>query len=134
MTKMPSLLRGLALAVAMAAAIVTSVAAHARVDVIAVDSALTDSNGLATATFKIQIANHEEAAMTSVRAVFAGGIEVSMNDVAADATVTSGAQKFVFASADLPATKNVPVNITVKYFTDGVEQSLPAMLTIRRAE
>jgi hypothetical protein len=134
MTKMPSVLRGLALAAAMVIALAGSIAAHARVDVLAVESQLTESNGLATATFKIQISNHEEAAMTSVRAVFAGGIEVSMNDVAADATVTSGTQKFVFASADLPATKNVPVNITVKYFTDGVEQSIPALLTIRRAE
>jgi hypothetical protein len=134
MTKMPSVLRGLALAIALAAGVVGPIAAHARIDVIAVESQLTDSNGLATATFKIQISNHEETAMTSVRAVFAGDIEVSMNDVAGDATVTSGGQKLVFASADLPATKNVPVNVTVKYFTDGVEQSMPALLTIRRAE
>ena len=133
MTKMPSVLRGLALAAAMVTALVGSTSARARVDVIAVDTQLTDSNGLATATFKIQISNHEETAMTSVRAVI-GDIEVSMNDVAADAVITSGAQKFVFASADLPATKNVPVNMTVKYFTNGVEQSIPALLTIRRAE
>ncbi len=134
MSKVPAVLKGLTLVVAMVVALAGSVVAHARVDVLAVDSELTESNGLATAKFKIQVSNHEETSMTSVRAVFDGGIEVAMSDVAADATVTSGAQKFVFNAADLMATKNVPVTITVKYMTDGVEQSIAALLVLRRAE
>jgi hypothetical protein len=134
MTKMTAVLKGVAVAFAMAIALGVSVAADARVDVLAVDSQVTEANGLATATFKIQVANHEEAAMTSVRAVFAGGIEVALSDVAADATVTSAGQKLTFIAADLPATKNVPVSVTVKYLTNGAEQSLTALLTLRRAE
>ena len=134
MTKMPAVFKGLTLAIAMVGAIATSVLAHARVDVLAVDSELTESSGVATAKFKIQVSNHEEAAMTSVRAVFAGGIEVAIADVAANATVTSAAQKFTFDAADLAPTKNVPVNITLKYVADGDEQSMPALIVLRRAE
>jgi hypothetical protein len=119
----------------MALAVATaSPSARARISVMAVDSEVTVSDSLATAKFKIQVTNQDETAMTSVHAVFAGGFEVAMSDVAAGATVTSASQKLVFNAADLVASKNVPVPVTLKYVTDGVEQSASAVLVLRRAE
>ncbi len=134
MTKMPAVLKGLTLAIAMTLGLASSVAARAGVDVAAVNSAITVTNDLATAKFKIQVSNHEDATITSVRVVFAGGIEVALSDVAADTSATSGGQELTFKAADLPATKNVPVAVTVKFFVNGVEQSASAVLVLRRAE
>lgn len=123
----------LAILVAIAG-VAASPSAQTRVEVSAVGSEITEQGSIATAKFKIQVTNHEETAITAVRAVFEGGIEVAIGDVAADATVTSAAQKFLFNTADLMATKNVPVHITVNFTVDGTEQSMPALLVLRRAE
>ena len=134
MTKLPAVVKGFALAFAMVVAIAGSVAAHARIDVLAVDSEVTESNGLATAKFKVQVSNHEETVMTSVRIVFEGGIEVAMSDVAADATVTTGGQKFMFDITNMPPTRSFPVPVTVKFSINGVESETTAILAMKRAE
>jgi hypothetical protein len=134
MTKMPVAPKVLALAVAMVVSVAGAISAHSRVEVLAVDSNVTESNGVATATFKLLVTNQEESAITSVRAVFAGGFEVSIGDIAAGKTATSAGQKLVFNAADLAPTKNVPVTVTLKYTTDAGEQTASALLTLRRAE
>jgi hypothetical protein len=134
MTKMPAVLKMLALTAATVLAFTASSSARSLVEVRAVDSELTEANGLATAKFKIQVENKDEAPMVAARVVFPGGIEVVIGDVAAGATAVTGPQKFVFAAADLPATQNVPLTVTLKYTAGEAATEVSALLTFKRAE
>lgn len=134
MTKVQAGLRGLWLAFAVVVALVASASAHAGVAANAVGSQLTEANGVATATFKIQVENSDQADITNARVVFAGGIEVAVGDVAAGATVVSAQQKFVFDASTLMPTKHVPVPVTLKYLAGGVETEVSAFIVLDRAE
>jgi hypothetical protein len=116
------------------AALVASPAPHARVAVTAVDSQVTEQGAIATATFKIQIVNQEDAELTGLRVAFDGGIEVVVGDVAAESTLVSGGQKFVFDTTDMLPTKSFPVPVTVKFSLNGVATEMKAILAMKRAE
>lgn len=65
---------------------------------------------------------------------FPGGIEVVIGDVAAGATVVTAPQKFMFSAEDLPATKHVPVTVTLKYTSGEAAVEVSAHLILNRAE
>lgn len=133
MTKMCRIIAGLALTLALVVALAGSVSARAGVVVSAVGSALTETDGVATAKFKIQVENGDAADIANVR-VSIGDIEIAVGDVAAGATAVSSAQKFLFDAATLLPTKHVPVPVTIKYVVDGVETSVAGSLILNRAE
>lgn len=130
---MQAVLRGLALTIAMTVALAGSASARAGVVVSTVGSVLTESGGVATAKFKIQVENGDPADITNVRVTF-GDIEIAIGDVAAGTTLVSGAQKLIFDAATLLPTKHVPVPAKIKYFVDGVETVVDGSLIFNRAE
>lgn len=130
---MQALLKGLALTVAVVVALAGSASARAGVVVTTVGSVVTESAGVATARFKIQVANGDKADITNVRVVF-GEIEIAIGDAPAETTVVSGAQKLLFDSETLVQSKNIPVAAKIKYFVDGVETVVDGILIFNRAE
>jgi len=134
MTRLNSWIRAMLLTLLAVVTLVATSSAHARVAVTAVSSEVTEQGSIATATFKIQVVNQEDAALTGVRVVFEGGIEVVLGDVAAEATLTSGGQKFMFDTTNMPPTRSFPVPVTVKFAVNGVESEMTAILAMKRAE
>jgi len=114
-------------------ALVGSASARAGVAVTTVGSVLTESDGVATAKFKIQVENGDQADITNVR-VAIGDIEIAIGDVAAGTSVVSAAQKVLFDAATLMPTKHVPVVVKIKYFVDGVETVVAGSLIFNKAE
>jgi len=123
----------LALLVALASG-AAPLAARTRLAVNAVNSVVTQEGAIATAKFKIQIVNQDDVALTAMRVVFAGDIEVVIGDVAAESTVLSGGQQFMFDTTNMPPTKSFPVPVTVKFLVNGVETEMAAILAMKRAE
>ena len=134
MTRLNSKLSALALALCAVATLAASPAAYARVAVTAVDAEVTQQGTIATAKFKIQLVNQEDAMLIGTRVIFQGGIEVVLGDVAANSTFVSGGQKFVFDTSNMPPTRSFPVPVTVKFSLDGADVELKAMLAMKRAE
>ena len=93
-------------------------------------SALSVTNDVAEATFKVVVKNEEAAAMSNVWLVFDDGFEVSVGEVPAE---DSGASESVTRSFDLSQhvrSLNVPFPATLKYSVDGnaVEQQTTVVL------
>jgi len=93
-------------------------------------SALSVTNDVAEATFKVVVKNEEASAMSNVWLVFDDGFEVSVGEVPAE---DSGASESVTRSFDLSQhirSLNVPFPATLKYSIDGnaVEQQTTVVL------
>ena len=93
-------------------------------------SAITVTNDVAEATFKVVVKNEESSAMANVWLIFADGFEVSVGDVPAE---DSGASESVTRSFDLSEqikSLAVPFTATLKYSVDGnsVEQQTTVVL------
>jgi hypothetical protein len=116
------------LAAALAVALLTS--AEARTfKASAVNGAATIADGNAQVTFKIELTNDEQLAMTGVSVVFEDGSEVSLGDVEAGATVTSTEQSRTVAMGE-SASRTVVMNVTLKYALDGAATEAPWVLSV----
>lgn len=93
--------------------------ADARVTATMVTSAVSVQNGIADATFRIEIKNDEDTAMSDVFIVFADNIELAVGSVPAAGTGTSGEMTRSFDISESPS-KYTPIPVTLKYSVNGV--------------
>ncbi|HEX6164789.1 MAG TPA: hypothetical protein VFZ31_15580 [Vicinamibacterales bacterium] len=106
-----------AVAVALGASLLT--AREPRVSAAMLTSAVTIQNGIADATFKIEITNEEPTAMSDVFVVFADNMQLSVGSVPAEGSATSGEMTRSFDVSDNPS-KYTAIPVTLKYSVDGV--------------
>lgn len=109
-------------------ACLTGLSARA-VNVSAVNASATIHDGLANVSFKIEVANTADSAMTNVFAVFEDGTDVSLGDIDAGATVQSAQQSRTVDIGD-SASRSIPIKITLKYSQDGDTIETPTKLAV----
>ena len=125
-----SLIRSLALALALSGAI-TSVSAKAPVISASLNaSEVLVKNGLADTTFTIEVTNRGDVPVSDVRVVFGEGDEIAVGDVAPESSATSSSQRRVFDTSALPS-RNFPVEVTIRYSQDGADVEAAATLLLR---
>jgi protein-disulfide isomerase len=117
-----------ALLVALLAALSASAAAQ-TFKASAVEGQASIADGLARVTFKIEIANDGSSPMTNVVVVFADNTEVTLGDIAGEATVTSDTQSRTIDIAD-STSRTVVMNVTLKYAIDGENVEVPWILSV----
>ena len=105
-------------------------ASEPRITATLVASAVAVQNGLADATFRIEVKNDEASAMSDVFVVFADNAELAVGNVPAEGSATSGEMTRTFDVSNSPS-KYVPIPVTLKYSVDGaqVETSVTVTLT-----
>lgn len=93
-------------------------------------SALTITNDIAEATFKLAVKNEQEVSLSGVFVVFEDGFEVSVGDVAAESSTESDAVTRTFDLSQHLRTLNIAIPVTLKYAADGnaVEQATSVVL------
>src|SRR5689334_11334883 len=112
MLRSPHFRLGIAIS-ALVVALFTTVAARA-VNASAVEGSATIHDGLAQVSFKIEISNTADSAMTNTFVVFEDGTEVSIGDVAGGSTVQSEQQSRTVDMGD-NASRSVSMKATLKY-------------------
>jgi hypothetical protein len=117
-----------ALLVALLAALSAPAAAQ-TFQASAVESQASIADGLARVTFKIEIANVGSSTMTNVVVVFADNTEVTVGDVASEASVTSDTQSRTIDIAE-STSRTVVMNVTLKYAIDGENVEVPWILSV----
>ena len=95
----------------------------------AVEGQASIADGLARVTFKIEIANDGSSPMTNVVVVFADNTEVTVGDVAGEATVTSDTQSRTIDIGE-STSRTVVMNVTLKYAIDGENVEVPWILSV----
>ena len=125
-----SLIRYLALAFALAGAITSVSAKAADISASLNASEVLVNNGMADATFTIEVVNRGDAPVSNVRVVFGEGDEIAVGDVVAESSVTTESQRRVIDISSLP-THNFPVNVTLKYSSGGADVEAAAVLILR---
>jgi hypothetical protein len=95
----------------------------------AVEGQASIADGLAQVSFKIAIANDGSSPMTNVVVVFADNTEVSVGDVAGEATVTSDTQSRTIEVGE-GGTRSVVMQVTLKYQVDGENIETPWILSV----
>ena len=90
-----------------------------RVTATMIASAVSVQNGLADATFRIEIKNDEESALSDLFVVFADNIELAVGAVPAEGSATSGEMTRSFDISESPS-KYTPIPVTLKYSVNGV--------------
>jgi hypothetical protein len=104
-------------------------AADARVSATLVASSVSVQNGLADATFRIEVKNDEESAMSDVFVVFADNVELAVGNVPAEGSATSGEMTRTFDISE-SASKYTPIRVTLKYSVDGAQVETPVTVTL----
>lgn len=83
----------------------------------AVDARVVVADGVATATFRIKVTNHEPAAMTNVVVVFGDESADSLGDVPPGGDVVSEPEtKFIEVTNE---SRSIPVPLTVRFSMNG---------------
>ena len=121
-------LRRGALLVALLAALSAPIAAR-TFKASAVEGQASIADGLAQVTFKIAIANDGSSPMTNVVVVFADNTEVTVGDIAGEATVTSGTQSRTIEVGE-SGSRSVVMHVTLKYSIDGENVETPWILSV----
>jgi hypothetical protein len=112
--------------------VLSSTAPHAiapRISATLVASSVSVQNGLADATFRIEVKNDEESAMSDVFVVFADNVELAVGNVPAEGTATSGEMTRSFDISE-SASKYTPIRVTLKYSVDGVQVETEVTVTL----
>ena len=125
--------RAAALLVLVIIATVAPAAARQRVSAELESSKVSVVNRVAEATFKVVIKNDEEAALEGVWLVFDDGFEVSVGDVAGEASGASESTTRTFDLSEQLDSLNIPLRATLKYSVDGapVEQAISVTLRLQ---
>jgi hypothetical protein len=120
-----------ALSVLIVVVAATPALARQRISAELEASQLSVVNGVAEATFKIIVKNDEPAAITGVFLVFDDGFEVTIGDVAGEASGASESTTRTFEVGE-QETLNVPFPARLKYSVDGtpVEQQVNIILRL----
>ena len=117
---MKKLLRRWSTVLFLSAAFVTASAARAdaqQLSLMAVDSTVVVTDGVATATFRIKFTNEDSAAMTNVVVVFGDESTDSLGDVPAGGAVVSEPEtKFIEIKNE---SRSIPVPVTLKFSMNG---------------
>jgi len=95
----------------------------------AVEGAASITDGLAQVSFKVAVTNDARSAMTNVFVIFADGTELSVGDVAPQATVTTEQQSRTIDVAE-SGSRTVVMNVTLKYAIDGENVEVPWILSV----
>jgi hypothetical protein len=120
---------GFVFVLALSGAAVKAANASEQLSATMVASEVLVGNGVADATFTIEITNGDAAAATNVRVVFSDGAEVAIGDVDPGGTVSSGAERrTITLETD---THYYPVPVTLKYSTEGADVEASAVLILR---
>lgn len=101
-----------------------------RVSASLVTSEVTVQNGLADATFRIDVRNEEAQALSNLFVVFADNTEVAIGDVPAEGSAASEPTSHTFdVSEAISAHATIPV--TLKYSVDGAQVEQAASVVLR---
>ena len=122
----PLLLSAVLLLVSCATALI---AADARVSATLIVSSVSVQNGLADATFRIEVKNDEASAMSDVFVVFADNIELAVGNVPAEGSATSVEMTRSF-DISASASKYTPIPVTLKYSVDGAQVESAITVTL----
>jgi len=88
------------------------------------------TNGIADATFRIEVTNGQATALSNVWVVFADNIELAIADVPAEGSASSEPITKTFDVSQSPsAYSSIPV--TLKYTVDGVQKEAPETVLLR---
>jgi hypothetical protein len=120
----------LALVIALASLSAGLGARSGHVSAQMVTSEVSVANGVADATFTIEVTNGAPTAASNVRVVFADGAEVSVGEVAAESKASSDSQRRVIDVSASPS-RNFPIAATLKYSQDGEDVETSIVLTVR---
>jgi hypothetical protein len=95
-------------------------------------SQLSVANDIADATFKVVVKNDEDYALGAVVLVFDDGFEVSIGDVAAEASGESAPVTRTFDLSQHVRSLNIPLPATLKYSAGGepMEQTMDVVLRL----
>jgi len=104
-------------------------AADPRVSATLVASSVSVQNGLADATFRIEVKNDDESAMSDVFVVFADNVELAVGDVPAEGSATSGEMTRTFDISE-SVSKYTPIPVTLKYSVAGVQVETEVTVTL----
>lgn len=94
-----------------------------------IDGQATIADGLASVSFKIAFTNEGPSQMTHVVVVFADNTEVTIGDVAGEATVTTETQNRTVDVSGF-ASGTVVMDVTLKYSVDGENFETPWILSV----
>ena len=106
-----------------------SQASEPRVSATMITSAVSIQNGVADATFRIEVKNDEDAALSDVFVIFADDIQLAVGSVAAAASASSEEMTRSFNVAETPS-KYTPIPVTLKYSVDGVAVETAVTVTL----
>lgn len=95
----------------------------------AIEATATIDDGLAQVSFKVAITNDSTSPMSNVVIVFADNTEVTVGDIAGEATVTSGQQSRTIEIGE-SSTRSLTIPVTVKYSVDGENLETPWVLAV----
>ena len=109
----------------------TASAAQAqRISASLVTSQVAVENGIAEATFRIDVANEEATPISNVWVVFADNTEVAIGDVPAEGSAASESTTHAFdISQAVSIHASIPV--TLKYSVDGTQVEQAATVVLR---
>lgn len=126
--------RHLVLALAVCAASSVSTAHAQQVAVSAVKANVTVQDTVATATFRVQVVNKEDAAtMTDFRIVYSDGTELRVGDVAPAATVVSDEDTRIVDLSGAPS-RSIAFNVTLRFYINDTAVEMPWVITVQRPQ
>jgi hypothetical protein len=104
-------------------------ASEPRITASLIASAVSVQNGLADATFRIEVKNDEASAMSDVFVVFADNVELAVGSVPAEGSATSGEMTRTFDVSESPS-KYMPIPVTLKYSVGGTAVETAVTITL----
>ncbi len=117
---------------ALAALVVALAAGRAEAQqlyVSAADATVAVQDGIANATFRVEVTN-PGAALAVVVVTFADGTSTQVNDVPAEGSARGAMETRTFDVSQTP-TQNLPIPVTLSYSVDGAAVSQQATLILR---
>jgi len=108
-------------------------ASEPRVTAALLTSSVSVQNGLADATFRVEVKNDEAWAMSDVFVVFADNVELAVGNVPAEGSATSDEMTRTF-DVSHSASKYTAIPATLKYSVDGVafETEISVLLAVEQ--
>lgn len=105
--------------------------AEAQVSVSVTDAAVVIQDGVADATFKLQVSNGAASGVSNVWVALPDGTSTWLGDLAAGESTTSASESHRFDVSGLPPTHNTPIPVTIKFSLDGADVEQAAILVLR---
>ena len=108
-----------------------SAAQGPKVTAVPVEVSATASGEVATVSFKLEVTNGEEAAMTLFSVVFADDATTLLDDIGAGKTVTSPQITRSITRSEMKSA-NAPLKVTFKFVLNGTQHEVTQNLSIPR--